>query len=167
MAWFGLGDRVDDNLRDLLSRLESHAPTVHVSEPLLHSDRTMSGGDTPEEAMLRNSRHWSASLHFQETTSDGELQTSVDSDVHTAIVSVYLRPGPGRTLELAHLVYTDGQDPFCTSPARVKSRISVEFVRDYVRRRALPVAKENLARRERERAQNEKRLADMRRKYVP
>jgi hypothetical protein len=118
-----------------------------------------------EEAVLNDSERWSATLLFQETTQDGELETVVNSEDHGALISVDLKRPLGQPLNLVSLVYKDRHDPFHKHV--IKSKAACRFIRDFVRRKALPVLEENRARRRRERDQDSMELAEMKRKYLP
>jgi hypothetical protein len=150
---FGLGDRLDDNLRDILTRLEDRIPTVVVA------------GHEEQERVYANNERWSAVLLFNEPNEDGVLGTMVTANAHFASVSVEQTRPIGQPIALARYAYSDGFERL--DPRHVKkSRTTVRYIRDYVRRRALPELERARAERAAEQQLKARELEVLQRKYL-
>lgn len=166
MGWWG-SDRIDSQLEKILARVEGRQPDLWIKKE--YSGFSQPAEVKTQESVLSNSSSWSIFLRFVQNTEDGRLEIEVGSAPRAAWAYVTVGDIP-----LTHLRYVKGSE-WNRADERgldgevkhvTKSGATVDYLRKWVRDRALP---ELAAARERRATIEQQRVAEleaMQKKYL-
>lgn len=174
MGLFGQRDTVEESARAILDRAQKRPVSwIYIGGEYEYDNLHMYQRNQYVELqeMIRADRGaWAMCLEFLESVEDGKLRTKVGWQPHLATIEVKLDRGGDDEVTLARLSYTDTKaivERATETGTSIKSRATIQFVREWVRRMALPELDAAAAQR---RAQHDHETAEetaLRKKYLP
>ncbi|MGA3163938.1 MAG: hypothetical protein ABSD77_07075 [Verrucomicrobiota bacterium] len=149
----GLLDRIDPEVKKLLTRAEDLTPTYkgNPDDPL-------------QVSVLKDVNEWWLEMNLVRRVEDGELTTFIYSSSDAATINIRLN-----TEVLVERSYRNRRESHLKPPAwRYEvSPATVKFVREWVRRKALPQIESKLSRQQALAQKHATEVELMRKKYLP